>query len=97
MLAVFFSGVRDVWLLSMGCVVVSILPVHKLETLAVVLMRYWDTAATAVDFKAHNMARLGTLLDKKCHGKQHSLQQYRSRQKMKALLPSRNYPRGRVD
>ena len=64
MLAVSFSGARDVWLPSMGCVIASILPVHKLETLALVLMRYWDTAGTAVDFEAHDAARLGTLLDK---------------------------------
>ena len=69
MLAVSFSGARDVWLPSMGCFIVSILPVHKLETLAPILMRYWDTAGTAVDFEAHGTARSGTLLDKKCHGK----------------------------
>lgn len=33
-------------------------------------MRDWDTAGMSVDFQAHDMARLGTLLDKKCRGKQ---------------------------
>ena len=65
MLAVSFSGARDVWLPSMGCVIVSTLPVHKLETLAVVLTRYWDVAGTAVNFEAHDTARLGALLEQK--------------------------------
>lgn len=96
MLAISFSGARGVWLRSMGWVIISILPVHKLETLAVVLMRYWDTAGTAIDFETHDIARLEALLDKKCNSKQDRLQQYRSPQKMKAFFPSCNYPGGRV-
>ena len=96
MLAVSFSGARDVRVPSMGFVIASTLPVYKLETLGVVLMRYWETAGTVVNLEAHDTAGLETLLNKKGHGKQDSLQQYRSRQKMKALLPSRNYPKGQV-
>ena len=62
MMVISFSGARDVWLRSMRYVIVSVLPVHELETLALVLMRHWDTAGTAIDFEAHDTARLGPCL-----------------------------------